>query len=206
MPVVRDTIHDILKIFQANLESALNGLQTLPQDAARDNVIIGNIAFAETPGNRSPSINDRLVLTVIKIEEEFTLKNQPAHRRNPVNGNLEYINPPAVLNLYVLLTANNNAYDKALLFLSRSIGYLQHQRVFTEENSVPVSGLGITRFNFNINLYSPSFEQINHIWGVLGGKQLPSVIYKLQLVSIQYEDEPQAGDEIRTIILGETIY
>ena len=59
MPVVRDTIHDILKIFQANLESALNGLQTLPQDAARDNVIIGNIAFAETPGNRSPSISSR---------------------------------------------------------------------------------------------------------------------------------------------------
>jgi hypothetical protein len=39
-------------------------------------------------------------------------------------------------------------------------------------------------FRLIIQQYSASFEQLNHIWGTLGGRQLPSVIYKIQLIKI----------------------
>ena len=34
-------------------------------------------------------------------------------------------------------------------------------------------------------LYTLTFEQINHLWGSLGGKQSPFVMYKVRLVKIQ---------------------
>lgn len=207
MAVVHDTIRDVLAILRHNLEQALNNITFTP-DAEEDNVVVSNIAFAENDAVHTPAVQDKIVLTLIKIEEEFTLKNQPAHRRNPITGSLEYVNPPAYLNLYVLATANNRNYDNAMLFLSRTIGFFQFQRVFTTENSAipPDSNFQITRFNFNINMMSPTFEQINHIWGVLGGKQLPSVLYKLQLVEIEYRDTVKPGFPIEEIVVGEKIF
>jgi hypothetical protein len=208
MAVVHDTIRDVLIILQQNLEAALNNISFTPDQLA-DNVVISNIAFADNEGVRIPSLQDKIVLTLTKIEEEFALKNQPAHRRNPVTGSLEYVNPPAFLNLYVLVTANNKNYDHAMLFLSRAIGFFQFQRVFTEQNTVPLPtdvNIQIVRFNFNINMVSPTFEQINHMWGVLGGKQLPSALYKLQLVEIEYRDTVKPGFPIEIIEVGEKIF
>jgi hypothetical protein len=34
-------------------------------------------------------------------------------------------------------------------------------------------------------LQSLSYEQLNQIWAFIGGKQLPSVIYKVRMVSLQ---------------------
>jgi hypothetical protein len=33
-------------------------------------------------------------------------------------------------------------------------------------------------------MYTLSFEQVNHLWGTLGGKQMPFVLYKLRLIAI----------------------
>lgn len=204
MPTVRDNILDILTILQLNLQAALDDLQTIPGDADIDNVVVGNIAFADNGTDRRPAIGNRIVITLLKTEEEYALKNQPAFRRHPVTGNLEQLNPPVFLNLYIIITANNPDYHKALSFLSRVVGYLQYQRVFTETNSD--SPASIARYHFNISMLSPGFEQLNHIWGIMGGKHLPSVYYKLQLTEIQYvPDEPQEGDVIREIVVNEQI-
>lgn len=205
MPIVNDTIRDVLQVLRLNLEQALNSFPSTP-DAAGDNVVLSNIAFVENEGNRQPSVSDKLVITLIKTEEEHTLKNQPAHRRNPVSGSLEYVNPPVYLNLYLMVVANNRNYDNALLFLSRAIGYFQFQSVFNETNSTLPAGSALTRYHFNMSMVSPTFEQLNHIWSILGGKQLPSVMYKLQLLEVQYEDTVKAGQEIRTVIVNEKIF
>jgi hypothetical protein len=40
-------------------------------------------------------------------------------------------------------------------------------------------------------LQSLSYEQLNQMWGFIGGKQLPSVIYKFRMVIVQ-DTEPSA--------------
>jgi hypothetical protein len=35
-----------------------------------------------------------------------------------------------------------------------------------------------------MELYTLTFEQINHLWGSLGGKQMPFVMYKLRLIAL----------------------
>ncbi|RME99816.1 MAG: DUF4255 domain-containing protein [Bacteroidetes bacterium] len=208
MPAVKDTISDTLAILQLNLEEGLNALQPLPDDGDEDTVVIGNISQVEGNTDATPDIDNRIVITLIKTEEEYTLKNRPNHRRNPISGNLEYVNPPVMLNLYLLITPNVEDYGTALTFLSRVISFFQHQRVFTQANaSVPDDpGFGISQFNFNLSMVSPSLEQLNHLWGILGGKLMPSVLYKLQLQQIEYiPDEVRPASPITEIALTERI-
>lgn len=210
MPVVRDTISDTLAILRFNLENGLNDLQPLPDNGESDAVVISNIAFLESTVQITPALDNKIVITLIKTEEEYALKNQPAHRRNPVTNNIEYANPPVFLNLYLLITPNITDYGTALTFLSRVISYFQYRRVFTENNSaIPVEEgevFPIQHFNFNLSMVSPTFEQLNYLWGILGGKLLPSAFYKLQLQEIEYiPDEPRAGDPIRQIVVNEQI-
>jgi Pvc16 N-terminal domain len=176
---------------------------------AGDYVVLGNIAFVENGIGRTPVMSDKIVMTVIKTEEEAALKNQPAYRRDPVSGVLNYANPPIFLNIYLLITANYSDYPNALTQLSRVIGYFQHKRVFTDADSA-VSlppGSPIQHFDFNLSMVSPSFEQINHIWSVLGGKHLPNVLYKVQLIQLEYiPDEAESAPIIEIIELDEKIF
>lgn len=208
MPIVRDTIADSLAILRLNLDNALNSLQAVPADGALDAVVVSNIAFVESPtSGRTPSLANKVVLTLVKIEEEYSLKNRPAHRRNPVSGTLEYVNPPVFLNLYVLMTANMDDYGSALTYLSRMIGYFQHQRVFNETNATLPPGSPIQHFEFHLSLESPSLEQLNHLWSILGGKHLPGVLYKIQLQRIEYiPDEVRTGSPIQQIVVNEQIF
>lgn len=209
MPIIRDSITDTLSLLRYHLESRLNGLQAL----AADSVVVGNIALRESnnPDTR-PDIAGKIVISLVKTEEEFALKNQPNHRRHPVSGNLEMIDPPVFLNLYLLIVPNVDNYATALTFLSRIIGVFQHQRVFDENNTEwPSTGgdtepLPIQHFQFNMQMLSPTFEQLNHLWGIAGGKLLPSVLYKLQLQKLEYvADEVRPGSPITEIVLNEQI-
>jgi hypothetical protein len=48
------------------------------------------------------------------------------------------------------------------------------------------------------DLYPMSFEQQNHLWGVMGSKMLPSVVYKVRMVTYQ-EGEPEDANIITKI-------
>ena len=48
-------------------------------------------------------------------------------------------------------------------------------------------------------LYTPTFEELNYVWGTLGGRQLPSVIYKIQLIEIDRNELLGTGKLITEI-------
>jgi hypothetical protein len=60
----------------------------------------------------------------------------------------------------------------------------------------------LDQFRFIVELYTPGFEELNHIWGILGGRQLPSVIYKVQIVQIE-QDKKLAESGLITHVGGE---
>lgn len=49
-----------------------------------------------------------------------------------------------------------------------------------------------------MDVFSMNFEQINHLWGILGGKYIPSVLYKLRILPVQ-KSELKGADVIRAI-------
>lgn len=160
------------------------------------NVVIENIGLFDTED--SQNLDNSIVLSVVNIEEESTLKNGNLFTR-PGDGTARYEHRPVFLNLYMLVTSNfsggvppNNAYVQALKRLSLVIQFFQGRNTFTPATAtVPLpadlsdlANPAVAGLKIIAELYTLTFEQINHLWGSLGGRQLPFAMYKLRLVMI----------------------
>jgi hypothetical protein len=185
-------IYEALQILSEQLDQYLSshGLSKL--------VKLENIALLETTNENTEKLDGKVVLTLINLDEEKTLKNLPNYK--VINKQTtEYKSPPISLNLYLLISANCNTYVNSLRSISKTIEFFQGKSTFTSENTIytvkdDFDVLG--NFKLIVNLYTPSFEELNHIWGTLGGRQLPSVIYQIQLIEIDRKDLPVTGPVI----------
>lgn len=176
-------IYEILQIIVEELNDYLN----------ENSVALANIADANSDGINSGNLPD-ISLSLINIKEEFTLKNI---RNNQVNGtSVRYKNSKVYLNLFTLFSLNKSTYTESLKSLTKIIEFFQGKKVFTQANSnyENVDGVeNITNFKFITELYTPTFEELNFIWGTLGGKQHPSVLYKITLLEIERDVTAKEG-------------
>ncbi len=166
-------------------------------------VVLENISNLDDPDN-NPMVN-KIVMSLINIEEEIALKNHPNVKYK--NGSYVYKNKPVNLNLYVLFSANRSTYTNSLTALSAIIEFFQNKKVFNQSNtvlssSVPSAVNDLKEFRFVAELYTPTFEQLNYIWGILGGKSVPNVMYKISIVKLEGTSINDKGAPI-TEIAGE---
>lgn len=151
----------------------------------RMDVVMANIAAIDA-ANSNLDLERKVILSLVNIEEEAALKNAGPIYRNVKT--LNYVNPPIYLNLYLLITAHYEKYEDALTRLSNVIQFFQGKNSFTLKNSPPNDMLlnpdTYEDIQLHVEMFSLSFEQLNHLWGSLGGKQWPSVLYKVRLVKI----------------------
>lgn len=130
---------------------------------------------------------DKLGMSLINIEEERIFKEQKFNFRNDA-GDYEKYNPEIKLNLYVLFCANfvNTSsdinYQEGLKQLSNVISCFQGKNVFVPDNT---PGMPAELKKLIVELYSYTFEQQYNFWSILGAKYLPSVLYRVRLVSYQ---------------------
>lgn len=160
-------------------------------------VELGNLAEVVATNTGSSAFpRDRLYLSLVNISEEKTLKNLPNYVRNDTTLRVTYENPPVYLNLQILLVATHQNYINALLVLSRTIRFFQFRNVFTQGNVDPASVTTnapnhpldrLQTFKLIFELYSPTMEEVNHLWGTLGGKQYPFVLYIVRLLDLQFD-------------------
>ncbi len=158
-------------------------------------VVVENISLLGS--DKDDLLLENLVLSVVNIEQENSLKNAQVYQK--IDTAAIYENPPIHLNLYVLVSANfnsgtppNNGYLLALRRLSLAIKFFQGRSVFTPASSTislpaPLNDLSnpeISSLKLVLELHSLSFEQVNHLWGSLGGRQIPSVLYKVRMITI----------------------
>ena len=155
-------------------------------------VVTDNIGMLETANG--DKLSNNIVITVVNVEEESSLKNQSPYKCYPPSGIAVYENPPIYLNLYVLFTSNywGDKYIYALQRISYVVEFLQGKNAFsygTAAYSSPSDGAftddpNLAGMKFTMELYTLTFEQLNHLWGSLGGRQIPFVMYKLRLVAL----------------------
>jgi len=176
-------IYEVLQILVTELNIYFQ--QQIP-NVPDDIVVLDNIALADSESETANNMKNKVVVSLLTIDEESTLRN--FHNQSRVNNQTEYYNPEVNLNLYVLFSANANEYKESLLYLSKTIEFFQSKNVFTQNNSSYPDNLFIYNptdyFKFSMELYTPNFEDLNYIWGTLGGRQFPSALYKLALVTI----------------------
>lgn len=194
-------IYESLAILRAELENYIRLNSTIV--STEDEVVLGNIALSEGAG--AAAITNKLVLTLLKIEEDPSLKNGPTR----IFDGTRYIkeNRPIHSYAYILITAHYpGTYANALKRLTATLKFFQGKSIFTHANS-PLLEMedveGIDEFKMTLELVSPSFEQLNHIWGMMGGKSHPAVLYKARLLVIK-RDAPQDFEEPITHIIINT--
>ena len=132
-------------------------------------------------------------VSLINIEEDRVYKDQKSSVINN-SGNVERLNPEIKLNLYVLISANfqntnendsSDDYVEGLKQLSFIISFFQARNVFTPETSPNMAGYDLNLKKLVVELYSYSFEQLYNFWSVVGAKYLPSVLYKVKMLTFQ---------------------
>ena len=169
-------------------------------------VELGNISQIDVSSGgtgNSTSLQNKIILTLINIEEEKTLRNKPNYRI--VDRQTEYKNPPVHLNIYLLFSMTSTSYENALKYMSWIIKFFQQKNVFTPANTPSASKPSSAEMNFKmiLDLYSPTFEEANFLWSTLGGKQLPSVIYKLRLLELEHEITQEVRGVVKEIDINE---
>jgi hypothetical protein len=175
---------------------------TYGSGAVSPQVRLGNIA--EGIGNSSGTgvPRDILALSMVNIREEKALKNVSNQIRNDVTMKVVYQNPPVFLNCQILVVATHGNYSNALLMLSRAIRFFQFKNVFSQDSVTPASITTnapaspfdtLETFKLIFDLYSPTMEEVNHLWGTLGGKQYPFVLYSMRLLELKFQAAQSEG-------------
>jgi len=169
----------------------LNQVLTDPSGAGPA-VVGGNVAQFDAD-TAEPALTNKVILSLVNLEEEKTLRNQLPYEEVLRGGerSIEYQAPPAFLNAYLLVSASHGNYRNALRLLGDVVLFFQRRPVFVARNSPGfVLPEGLADARLIVELYSLSFEQINHLWGSLGGKQLPFVLYKCRLLRLEPSQAP----------------
>jgi hypothetical protein len=184
-------------------------------------VVAGNIALSSVVnGGTANYMNNNIVVTIVNLMEEGTLKNSSAYRLPPLNSEIE--NPPVFINAYLLFSANfspelapgngdsTNNYFNGVTGLSRVIEFFQGKNYFTFKNSpfevtnqdplvIDSTAVDLLELSLKMELVSLTFEQVNHLWGSLGGKQMPFVLYKAHVIPVKRTNIQGRGSLIQDI-------
>jgi hypothetical protein len=156
--------------------------------SVNNSIVLGNIAKAfDTDGGNPSNPPGKAMLTLVNVEEDRISKL-------PVNfikagDKIQYKNPKLFLNLYCLFSVHHSSYDVALQYLSLIMQFFQHKNIINHHNSPSASGPQLDNRveQLVFDMVTMNFEQINHLWGTMGGKYFPSVLYKMRLVIIEDE-------------------
>ena len=143
-------------------------------------------------------------ISLVNVEEETALRNTPHVERRL--GHTEYIEPPVYLNLYLLFAFEFLTYASSLIHLSKTVELFQNKRWFSATTQ---AGPGANAFPASLEklvleMVNMNFEELNHLWGVLGGAYFPSVVYKVRLVKVRF-DAATAAPEVTSIELDTVI-
>lgn len=131
-------------------------------------------------------------LSLINIEEERVTRSQVPERRY-VDGHHVVLQPDLKLNLLVMVAARLKDYRDSLRYLSLVMTFFQSHPTFNASDD-PALDPRIARLNVELLSYGP--EQLNQLWAYVGGKYLPSVLYRIRLITLQDEEPMAIGQPI----------
>ena len=165
---------------------------------------LANVAWMDSETTTATSANSaNAFISLVNIEEDRISKSSENFQRNP-NGAIVYKSPKIFLNLYLLFSVNLSVYEESLKRLSFIIQFFQYQNVFT-----PLSNPGDAQHPFPdsideliFDLYTLSFQDLNNLWGIMGSKYLPSVMYKMRLIIIDENSISAEGSFIKSITVN----
>lgn len=167
-------IHHLVK----HVADELNVYLDLRSPGQTERVVPGSLLGLD--GNPDANLKEKIVISLVNVQEDPVYHSVDTFARRP-DGTSELVRPEVRLNFYMLFIANLSIYGEALKAIANVVAFFQ-QRPATSFSDIPA--LADRRGRISFELHSMTFEQQNHLWGTLGAKYMPSVMYKLGLVQI----------------------
>lgn len=158
----------------------LNAYLRRTSNLSEDIVVFSSLV--ESDGSAAPHTNNKLVLLLTNIQKDTIPQRSGSHSLG-FDGRALVSTQSLYLNLYVMLAANFNGsnYAEALKFISKAVVFFQINPVFDRQGS-PDMDPRIEKIILDIeNLNS---QDLSNIWGMLGGKYLPSVYYRIRMICL----------------------
>lgn len=147
----------------------------------------------------------KVILTLVNLEEERITDAQNFYKREA--GQVQVINPPVNLNLYVVFSTFGSNYGTTLRLLSYVISFFQANTVFTStiypqmnanvEDDKPWQKID----RLIINLHATTLEQQSNLWTAIGAKYMPNVLYKIRTMSFVDLEPKSEGPPITEITI-----
>jgi hypothetical protein len=162
-------IHNVVPSVVASLNEFIRNELNLQEDM----VVLTNPV--DLKGNLNTQIDNKLCVFLQHLEEERLIKNGSYQANSGMN-------PPMHFSLYLMFVANfpDPNYLEALRYISLVLEYFQGIRVFDKSNT-PMLSANVDKISLEyVNL---DFKELSNVWGLIGLKYMPSVIYKLKLLS-----------------------
>ena len=162
-----------------------------------DVVVVSNIL--EQDGSVATHVNNKIVVSLVNIEKETVTLSQP--RVANVSGMRATVsNTPIHVNLYLMFASyfSGSNYQEGLKFISNTINYLQGKNVF-DQNNTP--GLDKNISKLVMDIHNLDMNDLSNLWGILSGKYLPSILYKVRMVTV---DTSAVKDQTSIVIRPQT--
>lgn len=144
-----------------------------------------------------------LGFALVNLEEERVFKSQERVRSSPEE--VVYLSAPDIkLNLHIMIVAKaeKGKYDTGLKALSSVVTFFQARRYFERERypslESPIEKL-------IVELESLDYESQNYIWGAVGGKLSPSLVYRVRLLKVQEALVEARAEPIREVGIEEEL-
>ncbi len=146
-------------------------------------------------------------MTVVNLEEETVGKSQLPYFRTSTDA-IRIQNPDLKFNQYVLFssfvkptgTDFEAAYLQSLDLLDSVILYFQYRCSFNREK---FPNLDKSIDKIIVEPVSLTLEQMNHLWATLGCKHLPSIVYKVRLLTYLENAEADGGKLVEKFVIEE---
>lgn len=147
--------------------------------------IVRTSNLAELDGTAVTDTENKVLVFLVNVERE-TLPFNNLPTRSGVGRSADS-SPSVHLTLSIMVAANFSGrhYPDALKFLANSVSFFQRNPIFDHSNTPDLEGR-IDRLVLDIE--NLSITDLSNLWGILGGKYVPSILYKMRMVTFNARD------------------
>jgi hypothetical protein len=141
-------------------------------------VLSGLVNMDGTPALQQ---DNRIVLTMINVEEERITAAAPGYASG--NGQTSQQYAPVSIYLHLLFAGYfpGGNYTEALKFISGVLAFFQSKHIFLR-SGYPAMPEYVDKLVFDLLKFT--YQDLSHLWGMLGSKHMPSVGYRMRMLII----------------------
>ena len=165
--IIKDILHSIKEYLSCNMEDRLNiVLNSVKKDKGTE--------------------EEDIVITLLRIEQETSRKPQNTYYTEVRENDKKRVlptSPDLDINLEVLISSHASNHESSLIQISDVVSLLNSVKTATKPSKMDKDAFELLR-SLSVSIMNMTFEQHLSMWQTLGGNLVPSVAYKIRMVTI----------------------